>query len=222
MQKSTLVLVIGLAGACGFAIAYGARDAGANSVTIPQASTETANGTGGTGGMGGDGVDPSQQLPPNHPSIGQGGGGAMGGGPVEAPALSWKAPKEWSSAPNPNPMRLATYKLPQGDGTELIVARAGGDVATNVARWGGQFDGSPTPKQTQKTVHDLKVTIVQIEGTYQGGMGQESGSHAGWSLLGAIVETQGEAYFFKVLGPAATVRAARKPFEAMIDGVSPT
>jgi len=37
----------------------------------------------------------------------------------------------------------------------------------------------------------------------------------------AIVETAGEHYFFKMTGPSATVKAAQKPFEAMIDGVAP-
>ena len=219
MRKSSLVLALGLAAAVGFAIAYGSRDIGENAAaqTPPHANGPSADidqpSDPGEPGP----VDTNQALPPNHPAIGSM-GNAM---PAQndAPALTWKAPKEWASAPNPNPMRLATYKI--SDDTELVVARAGGDVATNVARWAGQFDGSPAPKQTEKTVHDLKVTIVQLEGTYQGGMGTAAGSHPSWAMLGAVVETQGESYFFKVIGPAATVRAAKKPFETMIDGVKP-
>lgn len=180
-------------------------------------------------------VDPTQPLPPNHPAInGMGNGNAMGmgqapqdnvhgggvGGGDEAAAVKWTAPKEWQSAPNPNQMRLATYKIK--DDTELVVSRAGGDVQQNITRWAGQFDGSPTPKQTTKTVHGLKVTLVQIEGTFQGGMGPQTGSHSGWAMMSAIVETagSGEHYFFKVVGPAATVKAAQKPFETMIDGLT--
>ena len=220
MQKTSLVLGLVLAGTVGFAIAWGSRDVGASAASSPPHTSSAAfdqqdmhpSDESEQPGP----VDPNQQLPPNHPSI---------GGGAEAPTLTWTAPKEWTQAQNPNAMRLATYKLPRGtdkDETELVVARAGGDVGTNVARWASQFDGSPAPKQTQKTVHDLKVTIVQIEGTYQGGMGPQTGSHPNWAMLGGIVETKGESYFFKVIGPAATVRAARKPFETMIDGIEPS
>ncbi len=183
-------------------------------------------------------VDPNQQLPPNHPPIdsmnmgnamGQaphdnvhGGVGSMAaGGGDEALAIKWTAPKEWQQAPNPSQYRLATYKIK--DDTELVVSRAGGDVQQNITRWAGQFDGSPTPKQTTKTVKGLKVTIVQIDGTFQGGMGPQTGSHAGWSMLSAIVDTSsqtGEHYFFKIVGPSATVKGAQKSFDAMIDGLT--
>ena len=221
MRKSSLVLAIGLVGSVAFAIGWGSRDVGASAATQqPPPSNGNEPQAMDQGDFAGAGeVDTTQPLPPNHPSIN--GGGAMGQAAQadqEPPSLVWKAPKEWAAAPNPNAMRLATYKIT--DDTELVVARAGGDVATNVARWAGQFDGSPAPKQTDKTVHGLKVTIVQIEGTYQGGMGPTTGSHPSWAMLGAIVETSGEDYFFKVIGPAATVRAAKKPFEAMIDGLA--
>ena len=52
-------------------------------------------------------------------------------------------------------------------------------------------------------------------------MGPQAGSHEGWMMMSAIVETAGEHYFFKMTGPSATVKAAQKPFEAMIDGVAP-
>jgi hypothetical protein len=246
MRKSSLILIVGLVGATGLALVYGSRDVGgsnsASNTPPPPAAEPDMQGA--QADMGGPGpVDPNTPLPPNHPAIngatgmGQppqdnvhGGLGANAGGGMapddEPPALTWKAPAEWSSAPNPNAMRLATYKIPAGgadkESTELVVARAGGDVETNVARWAGQFDGSPAPKETHKAVHDLKVTLVQIEGTYQGGMGPSAGAHAGWAMLGAIVEGKGQPYFFKVIGPAATVHAAQKPFEAMIDGLTPS
>ena len=122
-------------------------------------------------------------------------------------------------------MRLATYKLPRAttdkDEAELIVARAGGDVEGNVKRWIGQFDESYTLRETHKTVKGLKVTIVQIDGTYKDTMSTAPSNHSGWTMLAAIVETTGQSYFFKVIGPAASVGAVVKPFEAMIDGITP-
>jgi hypothetical protein len=69
------------------------------------------------------------------------------------------------------------------------------------------------------------VTIVHITGTFVGGRGMSStasgGPHAGWTLLAAIVESTGTPYFFKLLGPADQVDAARAAFDRMIDGIAP-
>jgi hypothetical protein len=241
MRNSSVVLVVGLVAAGGFALYYGKGAPAPSATTAPAAQADPQDMQADPNAPGP--VDPNAPLPPNHPDIRGGamgaamgqppndsvhaglGGGAGAAGEAEPPALTWKAPKDWASAPNPSAMRVATYKVPRAPGatedTELAVVRAGGDVATNVARWAGQFEGSPAPNETHKKVHDLDVTIVQIEGTYLGGMGPATGSHANWAMLGAIVETKGESYFFKMTGPAATVRAARKPFEAMMDGVAP-
>ncbi len=254
MRKSSLLLIAGLVAATGLALAYGSRDVGSNATNndppaqqqqqVGQQDMQDMQGQG-QGDLAGPGpVDPNQPLPPNHPAINGGMGQAMGQAPQdnvhggmgsmgnmapdesEPPALTWKAPASWASAPNPNPMRVATYKIPHAaadkEDTELVVARAGGDVSTNVARWASQFDGSPAPAQTNKTVHGLKVTVVQIEGTFQGGMGPSTGAHPGWAMLGAIVETKGMPYFFKIVGPAATVKAAKAPFDAMIDSFNPS
>jgi hypothetical protein len=220
MEKSTIIFVAALAGAAGLAVLSYKRDA-------PQTTTTAAH------------EDPqpfdTNELPPDHPAIGSmdnAMGNAMGeaprdavhSDPTEPAALVWKAPAAWSSLPNPNRMRLATYKIPAATGdtdeTDLVVARAGGDVKANIARWAAQFTGGPAPIETHKKVHDLDVTTVQIDGTYEGGMmANENAAHEHWSMLGAIVVTPGESYFFKVIGPAATVRAAKKPFDAMLDGI---
>ncbi len=249
MRKSTLILIVGLVAATGLALAYGSRDVGSNNASndpAPVQQQQVAQGQDmqdmqGQGDFGGGPgpVDSNQPLPPNHPAINGGmgqapqdnvhGGGGMGAAGMTAPdepaALTWKTPASWASAPNPNAMRLATYKLPRAgsdkEDTELVVARAGGDVATNVARWASQFEGSPTPAQTNKNVHGLPVTVVQIEGTFLGGMGPATGSHGGWAMLGAIVETKGTPYFFKIVGPAATVKAAKAGFDTMIDSFTP-
>jgi len=222
MQKSTLLLLVGLAAAIGLALTYGSPGSSAASAPPPPTAQAASPEMGQD--MGQEMEQDFGELPPNHPPINMGGGGVA---PDDLPpALTWKAPADWSTAPNPNPMRLATYKLPRtaadNEETELIIARAGGDVGTNVARWKSQFDGAFTAKEAHKTVHDLKVTIVQIDGTYTGGMGPSGGRHDGWTMLAAIVETKDQPYFFKVIGPSATVHAAQKPFEAMIDRLSPS
>jgi hypothetical protein len=123
-------------------------------------------------------------------------------------------------------MRLATYRIPRAPGDsedgELSVTRAGGTTEANIKRWVGQFDGSSTEVREEKKVQGFHVTLVSVKGTFLGGgmmQSAPSSPRPSWGLLGAIAETPGSSYFFKLLGPASTVGAARAPFDAMIAGL---
>ena len=161
-------------------------------------------------------------LPPNHPAVP---GAATHGGPLngdnqQPPAVTWTAPATWQTQPNPNSMRLATYKV--GDGAEASVVRAGGSVDANVKRWSDQFEGSPAATRSQRQVHGLPVTVVRIDGVFLGaGMGAAPEKHDGWSMVAAIVESPGSPYFFKLLGPRAQVDKARASFDGLVDSVTP-
>jgi hypothetical protein len=117
-------------------------------------------------------------------------------------------------------MRLATYRVPRAAGdtedAELSVTQAGGSVGANADRWVGQFDAASqkTAKRSTRNVGTLTVTLVEVQGKFEGGMGKDGG--AGWALLGAIVETPGMPHFFKLTGPAKTVLAAHAEFDGMI------
>jgi|CZKU01.1.fsa_nt_gi hypothetical protein len=167
-------------------------------------------------------------LPPDHPPIG---GMNAQQGPAsadDAPGLRWTMPAGWQAAPNPSPMRLATYHVPGPSGgaldAEMSVARAGGTTEANIQRWVGQFDDAGPDEQTEKTVRGLHVTTVEVTGTYLGagmGPGAASAPRPKWSLLAAIVETPGSPYFFKLVGPAATVRAGRAAFDGLVGSFTP-
>jgi len=119
-------------------------------------------------------------------------------------------------------MRLATYTVPRAPGdaidAELSITRAGGSVDANADRWIGQFDaaGQQAAKKTSRKVGTLDVLVVEVQGTYSGGMGRDSTPQAGWALLGAIASTPDMPHFFKLTGPAKSVLAARKEFDALI------
>ena len=154
---------------------------------------------------------PAPSIAPNH----------------EEDAVTWKVPEKWRTVPNPSTMRIATYRVPAAPGAEeaeMSVARAGGSVDDNIERWVGQFQEAAKETRTVKKVHGVKLTIVELGGTYLGGgaMGGASASHAGWALLAAIVESAGSPYFFKLTGPAATVRGARPAFDALVESVVPS
>jgi hypothetical protein len=52
-------------------------------------------------------------------------------------------------------------------------------------------------------------------------MGQQADAKPEWAMVGAIVETRGLPYFFKMMGPATGVRAARAAFDRLVDGITP-
>ena len=216
MANAALVCV--LTGAAGFALGRGTAQPTAPAVPVAAAPDPHI-------------TDPDPHtgtdLPPGHPKV-EGTTVENNGDlpPVGSPEISWTAPARWKSVPNPSAMRLATYKIPHAagdaDDPELSVTQVGGSVDSNIERWIGQFDaaGQKSAKRTTKTVKAWKVTIVEIEGAFSGGMGG-GGPQNGWALLGAIVETPGMPHFFKMTGPAKSVKGARKELEDMIDTIAP-
>jgi hypothetical protein len=144
-----------------------------------------------------------------------------GGGPED---VAWEAPAAWTSVANANTMRKATYKIAKAAGdaedAELTVTAALGGVEQNVKRWAGQFGGAE-PKTEQRTVNGLKVTVVEIKGTYASGggpmmMGAPSTPKEKQMLLGAIVDGGERQHFFKMTGPEKTVTAAKKDFDKLV------
>lgn len=138
--------------------------------------------------------------------------------------VAWDAPSAWTSMPNPNTMRKATYKVPRAAGdtedAELTVSTASGGVEPNVKRWAGQF-GNAEPKTESRKVNGLDVTIVEIKGTYSSGgmMGGPATPKEKWMLLGAVVDGGERQHFFKMTGPEKTVTAARKDFESLVSSL---
>jgi hypothetical protein len=163
-------------------------------------------------------------LPPNHPPITSPHG--TSGSPIpsgdEAPAITWTVPSGWQTAPSPNAMRIATYH--PSPSTELSVSRAGGATEANIQRWIGQFDDAGKDTRDERTVRGMKVVVVEVAGTYLGGgmmPGPAAEKHTRWSLVGAVVETPGSHYFFKLLGPTDQVQAARPSFDTLLASIAP-
>lgn len=152
-----------------------------------------------------------------------------GGQPTAAGELAWDAPASFESAPNPNAMRKATYKIKRAAGdtedAELSISQAGGSVDANITRWVGQFSqkSDDSPKRTELKVNDIKVTVAEIKGTFAGsgmpGMPAQD-PKSSYAMLGAIAETpSGELWFFKMTGPEKTVTAARADFDKLVNSL---
>ncbi|MDB4938005.1 MAG: hypothetical protein JWP87_4977 [Labilithrix sp.] len=161
-------------------------------------------------------------MPAAHPAMPGAAATNAAAGPEE---LAWDAPAAWVSAPNPSPMRKATYKIPKAGGdaedAELAVSAAAGGVDANIKRWEQQF-GDAKAKTEPRTVNGLKVTVVEIKGKIGAGgmMGMPAAAAKdNQMLLGAVVDAGDRQHFFKMVGGEKTVTAAKKDFDKLVASI---
>jgi hypothetical protein len=136
--------------------------------------------------------------------------------------LHFKAPDGWVTEKASSSMRAAQYKLPKAEGdnddASLVLyyfgAAQGGTAQANIDRWIAQMqqpDGSSSKdkaKTETTTINGLKVTTVDVSGTYTAEMAPGSGSFhndTNYRLRAAVVETPKGNYFVKLAGPSKTV-----------------
>ena len=161
-----------------------------------------------------------EQAQPEKPAV------AATASGVAAPAgpedFAYDVPATWVSAPNPSPMRKATFKIPKAAGdtedAELAVSSAAGGVEPNIKRWEQQF-GDAKAKTEPRSPNGLKVTLVEIKGSVAAGgmMGMPAAAAKEHQmLLGAVVDAGDRQHFFKMVGGEKTVTAARKDFDKLV------
>jgi hypothetical protein len=150
----------------------------------------------------------------------------------EAAGLRFTVPSSWTRVPATSDMRAAQFRLPAAAGdtepAEMVLfhfgAGKGGSVKENLDRWYGQLrqpDGVPTEQAavvTTRTIHGLKVTEVTAPGYYIG-MNPGEPPKSGWRLLGAVVEGKNGPWFWKAVGPDATVSAAKPSFDKLLESL---
>ena len=139
--------------------------------------------------------------------------------------IAYDVPTAWTTAPNPSPMRKATFKIPkaggESDDAELAVSSASGGVEPNIKRWEGQF-GNAKAVTAKRTVNGLDVTTVEIKGKFGGGMmpgapaAPAAAAPKDQMLLGAVVDGGDQQFFFKMIGGEKTVTASKKDFEKFV------
>jgi hypothetical protein len=156
---------------------------------------------------------------------------------TQATGLRFSHPSEWTRVPAPSDMRAAQFRVPKAgadtdDGEAVLFffgKGQGGSAEDNLARWRAQMvgpDGKPQKDAgvvTIKTVNGLKVTSLDLTGAYKampsaGGDGPGA-PKAGYRLLAAMIEGKGGPWFFRIVGPDATVTAAKPGFQALLDSV---
>jgi hypothetical protein len=164
-------------------------------------------------------------MPPGHPPL-------TPTAPADATVAEFvglRAPKpaSWVWRP-PSQMRVANYTVPgQGgaDAGELVVfffgPGQGGAIQPNIDRWVGQFraadGGAVEPKIEHLSVDEMKVTLVELAGSYMG-MGMTAPADD-TLFLAAIVEAPVGNVFIRLTGPSATVEANRADYMTMLNGL---
>jgi hypothetical protein len=147
----------------------------------------------------------------------------------EDAGLRYAVRTDWVRVPAPSDMRAAQYRVPgaEGQDAELVLfffgKGQGGDAEANLERWYGQFtqpDGSASRDKavvTIKTVNALKVTAVDLAGTYTAmGRGGPSKAAADQRRVAAVVEGEGGPWVLRLVGPAETVTAAKPAFDELL------
>jgi hypothetical protein len=178
------------------------------------------------------------QLPAGHPPIPSQMPAAGDTGMMSPPAaveLKYTVPGGWIQEPVRSAMRKSQYRLPRAEGdkedgvmTVFYFGPGGaGGIDANIQRWRGQFtgaDGGPLPdsafKQEQMDANGLKITVVELHGQFgshtMGVNTPDTPTGGEYEMLGAIVETPGGPWFFKALGPPATMQKQRAGFLDML------
>jgi hypothetical protein len=138
-----------------------------------------------------------------------------------AGGLQFKTPDGWVSEPPTSSMRVAQYQVPAAEGdteaASLVVfyfgAGQGGSVQANLDRWMGQLQqpnggsSKDSAKTETLTVNGMKVTLLDVRGTYGGGdMGGGSiQSKPNYRMRAGVIESPKGAYFLKLVGPEKTI-----------------
>jgi hypothetical protein len=159
---------------------------------------------------------------------------AVAGEPArsEAVGLRFTVPEGWTRIPAASEMRAAQYRIPKASGDaddgEIVLfffgPGQGGTADANLDRWYGQMkpaDGRAARDAatvTIKTVQGLRITATDVSGTYSGGMGGGA-PRAGMRLLAAVVEGEGGPWFWKAIGPEATMARAKPAFESLLSSL---
>lgn len=140
--------------------------------------------------------------------------------------LTFVLPEGWTAVEPRSPMRKAQASVPGPGGAATLTVfhfgpGGGGGVEANLARWEGQLipDAGATPERKHLEGTGTTIYLTSLDGTLKPSrMSGVPSPVPGSRLLGAVVEGEGGPWFFKVTGPAMTVRLAMPDFVQMLAG----
>jgi hypothetical protein len=141
--------------------------------------------------------------------------------PQASSELKYETPKDWQPG-RTSAMRAAAFDIVDGEHkaevTVIALPTSAGpqitDVDANVQRWAGQVG------LANLTVADAveQVAIDGAEGTYVALLGPEDGEQP-TGLLAAMVERDGQVWFFKLFGDRSLVESQERTFREFLASV---
>lgn len=141
----------------------------------------------------------------------------------ESGGLAWSAPAHWQAKPS-QPMRRGSFNVPGAQGADAdlsIIAFPGsaGGLLDNLNRWRGQINLLPIaaealPEHTERLpVGTIEFTLVDFSGSTGGATPEPQ------RILGAVATVGDETWFFKLMGPDATVAREKSTFVNFLNTV---
>lgn len=127
--------------------------------------------------------------------------------------LTWTAPDQWIAKAT-SPMRRGSFTIqgPDGSTADLSITAFPGDVGgtlANVNRWRGQIQLPPIDEATLAKsltivqAQDVVLTMVEMA---------NPGVANPQRILGALINLEGNTWFFKLIGPDTLVAAEKNTF----------
>jgi hypothetical protein len=138
---------------------------------------------------------------------------------VKIGPATYEVPATWKRQRPASEMRVVQFGVPLEEGdegkAEFIVfyfGGQGGGVEENLARWKGMFDNvKGEPKVEKIKASELQITSLDISGDYKDRPAPqipEFTLRKNYRMFAAVVETPDDGpYFFRVVGPANTMKA---------------
>ena len=143
---------------------------------------------------------------------------------VDLDGIKATTPPDWKKEEPSNNFRWMQFRVPHAKGdtddAELAISKGlGGGADANVARWKGSFK-PPAGKGIDDVakVGDIeiggrKATYLDVSGTYSVPFAPKPDSRPDYRMLAVYYDGKDNVYTFKLVGPAATVDAAKKGFD---------
>ena len=130
--------------------------------------------------------------------------------------LEYTIPKSWMRVSPSNPMRIEQFRLKgpaNSEDAELSIYHfpgKGGSVENNLKRWISKFEDTSALKKEKFNLGKLPITKVYISGTYLKSsapmiIDSPKIKLENYSMLALMVETADGPWFFKAVGPQASV-----------------
>jgi len=145
---------------------------------------------------------------------------------VDLDGLKATTPADWKKEDPSNQFRWMQFRIPGAKGdkddAELAISKGlGGGADANIARWKSAFKppagktGDEASKVEEIKIGGMKASYLDVSGTYTAPF-SKAGPQSDYRMLAVYFDGKDNAYTFKLVGPAATVEAARKGFDGWL------